>query len=192
MKSVFFDVDTQLDFLYPAGALYAPGEETIEPALAHLTRFASANRIPIVSSADAHAENDPEFKTWKPHCVVGTQGQAKASATLLAKPLILSTSSAGGVSLAGQIVVEKQQIDPFTNPQLAALLDQLAAERFVVYGLVLEYCVKASLFGLLRRGARVELVLEATRGLHQEVGHETLERFTSEGGTVITVADACR
>ena len=25
MNTVFIDVDTQLDFLYPAGALYAPG-----------------------------------------------------------------------------------------------------------------------------------------------------------------------
>ena len=96
------------------------------------------------------------------------------------------------MSSAGQIVVEKQQIDPFTNPHLPALLDQLAAERFVVYGLVLEYCVKDSLLGLLRRGARVELVLEATRSLYAAQGQETLERFTSEGGTVITVADACR
>ena len=29
MKSVFFDVDTQIDFLYPAGALYVPGAESI-------------------------------------------------------------------------------------------------------------------------------------------------------------------
>jgi hypothetical protein len=29
MKTVFFDVDTQIDFLYPAGALYVPGGETV-------------------------------------------------------------------------------------------------------------------------------------------------------------------
>ena len=34
MKTVFFDIDTQLDFLYPAGALYVPGAERIVPAIA--------------------------------------------------------------------------------------------------------------------------------------------------------------
>ena len=29
MKTVFMDVDTQLDFLYPAGALYVPGAERL-------------------------------------------------------------------------------------------------------------------------------------------------------------------
>ena len=92
MRTVFFDVDTQLDFLYPAGALYVPGAENIVNALTALTRFATANRILILSTVDAHSENDPEFKTWKPHCIAGTVGQQKASVTLLNQPLILHTS----------------------------------------------------------------------------------------------------
>ena len=31
MKTVFFDIDTQIDFVYPAGALYVPGAEHILP-----------------------------------------------------------------------------------------------------------------------------------------------------------------
>ncbi len=89
MKTVFFDVDTQLDFLYPAGALFVPGADGIVKSLAELTRFAASNGIQIVSTADAHTEDDPEFKMWKPHCVAGTTGQQKAAATLLSKPIIL-------------------------------------------------------------------------------------------------------
>ncbi len=177
MKTVFFDVDTQLDFLFPAGALYVPGAEAIEPALEQLTHFAARHDIPIVSTLDAHAEDDPEFRIWKPHCVTGTQGQAKSSATLL--------PGAGK-----QIIVEKQQIDPFDNPRVPAVLDRLAADRFVVYGLVLEYCVKGVLFGLLRRGARVEFVAEASRSLDPEKERSTLASFTSEGGNVIALSDA--
>ena len=61
MKTIFFDIDTQLDFLYPAGALYVPGAERIVPAIARLNRYAAAHGIPVVSTTDAHAENDPEF-----------------------------------------------------------------------------------------------------------------------------------
>ena len=33
MKTLFFDIDSQLDFLYPAGALYVPGAERVAPAI---------------------------------------------------------------------------------------------------------------------------------------------------------------
>ncbi len=39
--AVFFDIDSQIDFLYPAGALYVPGAERIVPAIAHLNRLAA-------------------------------------------------------------------------------------------------------------------------------------------------------
>lgn len=168
MKTAFFDVDTQLDFLFPAGALYVPGAEEVAPALAQLTSFAKERGIPIVSTLDTHLEDDPEFATWKPHCVRGTHGWQKYSATL-----------------AGQTLFEKNRIDFFDDGRLARLLDELAAERFVVYGLVTEYCVRSALFGLLKRGARVEFVTDAAKSLDAAREREVLERFTAEGGRLV-------
>ena len=50
MSTVFIDVDTQLDFLFPSGALYVPGAERLIPTLAHLTRYAAAARHSAVLS----------------------------------------------------------------------------------------------------------------------------------------------
>jgi len=63
VKTVFFDVDTQIDFLYPSGALYAPGAEMIVDRVAKLNCYAAAHGITVISSMDAHSENDPEFKS---------------------------------------------------------------------------------------------------------------------------------
>ena len=71
---VFFDVDTQVDFILPTGALYVPGAEQIVPNLKKLMDYARANRIPVLSSADAHPPDDKSFAQWPPHCVVGTEG----------------------------------------------------------------------------------------------------------------------
>jgi nicotinamidase/pyrazinamidase len=166
MKTVFFDVDTQLDFLYPAGALYVPGAEKIVPALARLTRFAVDNQIPIISTADAHAEDDPEFKHWKPHCVVGTVGQQKA----------------GPVTDASQIIIEKQDVNCFTNPTLRPLLARLGADRYVVYGVVAEVCVRHAIFGLLETGARVEVVTDAIKSVDADKEREMLDEFQKLGG----------
>src|SRR4051812_29880766 len=83
MSTVFFDVDTQIDFLYPAGALYVQGAEQIVERVAALNRFAASKGIPVISTVDAHSENDPEFADWPPHCAAGTHGQHKPAATLL-------------------------------------------------------------------------------------------------------------
>lgn len=183
MKTIFFDVDTQLDFLYPAGALYVPRAEELLPVLSKLTQYAGGNGIQILSTADAHEEDDPEFEIWKPHCVVGTAGQQKSSATLaIPQPCVLSSTSRSTVQSGPQIVIEKQHIDCFTNPNLTPLLTSLHADRYIVYGVVSEVCVRYAIFGLLRTGARVELVTDAIRHLDPSAYTAMLNEFRAEGG----------
>jgi nicotinamidase/pyrazinamidase len=191
MRTVFFDVDTQLDFVYPAGALYVPGAEDVVPALCSLTAYARQKNIPIISTADAHAEDDPEFKQWKPHCVVGTVGQQKCSATLaMAQPAVLSSRPGATVAPAAQTIVEKQHVDCFTNPNLTHLLESLRAERYVVYGVVTEVCVSYAIFGLLKTGADVVVVTDAIRHLVAETAAETIEKFQLAGGKLTTAREA--
>lgn len=196
MKTVFFDVDTQLDFLFPAGALWVPGAERIVKSLNALTSFAAAKKIQIISTADAHTENDPEFSSWKPHCVAGTVGQQKAAGTLLSDRVVLSTAagSLDGISSrvadASQIIVEKQMLDCFSNPNLRPLLDVLKVDRYVLYGVVTEYCVRCAAFGLLETGAQVELVTDAIRSLNPADERDVIQRFQRQGGRLTTAAAA--
>lgn len=150
MPTVFVDVDTQLDFLYPAGALYVPGAEHLVPLIAQLNHFAHAKGIPLISTVDAHTENDPEFRHWPPHCIAGTLGQRKPECTRIP---------------GRQIVVEKQSVDCFTNPELPGILEALQADRCVVYGVVTEICVLHAARGLRERGYVVEIVEEAVKEL---------------------------
>ena len=184
MKTVFFDVDTQLDFVFPAGALYVPGAENIVDHLAALTRYAAAHALTLISTADAHTEDDAEFKIWKPHCVAGTVGQQKCAATLLPQPQILNAD----LMLRPQIIVEKQMLDCFTNPNLRPLLTKVAADRYVVYGVVSEYCVKCAAMGLLETGARVELVTDAIQTLNPAAERALIDEFKARGGYVTTTS----
>lgn len=196
MKTVFLDIDTQMDFLYPAGALYVPGAEKLIPALGQLTQHAAANRIPLVSTTDAHSENDPEFKVWPPHCVAGTAGQQKAGVTLLPRRYVLTgepdTLDRGAALSAQQVIVEKRHVDPFHNPNLRRLLDLLDAERYVVYGVVTEVCVANAVKGLLEnhsgigsalhaRPARVEIVEDAVKEFSGPAGRTALAELVSAG-----------
>ena len=170
MKTAFFDVDTQLDFLYPAGALYVPGAERIVPLIAQLNRYAAAHSIPIVSTVDAHFEDDPEFQVWPKHCVAGTLGQHKAAATLIAG--------------AQQFIVEKQTVDVFQCPALLPLIESLAPERVVVYGVVTEICVLYAVRGLVRMGKQVIVVSDAIQSLTADGSRAALEEMRSAGARI--------
>jgi nicotinamidase/pyrazinamidase len=174
MSALFIDVDSQLDFLYPAGALYVPGAEHIVPAIAGLNRYASAHGIPVLSTVDAHTENDPEFKVWPKHCVAGTTGQHKAAATILTS--------------GQQIIVDKQTVDVFQAPDFLPTIERLHPDRFVVYGVVTEICVLLAVRGLLQLGKPVAVVTDAIKSLTDEASHMALKEMRGKGATLSTFA----
>jgi nicotinamidase/pyrazinamidase len=192
MKTVFVDVDTQLDFLYPVGALYVPGAERIVPAVERLNRYAASQGIPVLSTADAHAENDPEFTQWPPHCIAGTLGQHKAAATLLDKRVVvLNRPCEFNLEGAQQIILEKQSIDVFQARNLAQILAIMAADRFVVYGVVTEICVASAVRGLQAMKKPVVVVSDAIKELRADDAARTLDEIRARGGTVSSISAIC-
>lgn len=190
MKTVFFDIDTQLDFVYPAGALYVPGAECIVPAIAELNRYAAAQGIPVISTMDAHAEDDIEFRTWPHHCVVGTHGQRKAESTLLDQRVIVP-NRACDVTIEGarQIIIEKQTIDVFDTANVQRVLASLGADRYVVYGVVTEICVLHAARGLLKTGRPVVVVTDAVKALKAQDSEQALAELIAGGATLATVSE---
>jgi nicotinamidase/pyrazinamidase len=192
MKTVFFDIDTQVDFLFPAGSLYVPGAERLIPALHRLNHYAAAHGIALVSSMCAHAEDDPEFKQWPAHCVTGTVGQLKPAETLLEKRSVIGVA-AGDYETHGaqQILFEKSQLDITTSPNFRPLVGRLAADRYFVYGVVTEYCVRFAALALIDTGKPVSLVTDAIHALNSDASVKMVSEFSGRGGRVTTVGEAC-
>jgi nicotinamidase/pyrazinamidase len=184
---VLFDVDTQFDFLLPAGSLYVPGAEDLLPNLTALTRFAAVNKYPLVSTVDAHLENDVEFRVWPAHCVSGTFGQLKSCVTRLAPAVTIANEpgafdkAAPQLASAAQFVIEKQTLDAFTNPNLQPLLEHLGADCYVVYGVVTELCVEKALAGLVKLQKRVVLVTDAIRELNRDASEKVIGQYHQAG-----------
>jgi nicotinamidase/pyrazinamidase len=190
MSTLFFDIDSQLDFLYPSGALYVPGAERIVPAIASLNRYAAQRGIAVISTTDAHAEDDIEFRQWPHHCVAGTLGQRKAEATLLQKRAVIPNRDCelqlGG---AQQIVIEKQTVDVFQAPNLQRVIERLAGDRFVVYGVVTEICVLFAARGLLKLGKPVTVVSDAIETLRAEDSQKALAEMQAGGAKLATTRE---
>ena len=181
----FFDIDTQRDFMLPGGALYVPGAERIIPKLRRLVDCARHHGIFLLSSVDAHTPGDPEFKDFPPHCVKGTEGQRKIDDTLLGRPLVLENRPVDrnlvrAVAQYGQIVVEKQALDVFSNPVAERLVRALPPYA-VVFGVTTEHCVRLAALGLRRLGIKTAVVSDAVRALGPDSGRAALDEMRQAG-----------
>ena len=92
---IFFDVDTQRDFMDADGALSVPQAETIKPNLERLLRAAGTRGITTISSRCAHEPGDAEFEIFPPHCLDGTRGAERVLPDL---PLLPRREVAVGAS----------------------------------------------------------------------------------------------
>jgi len=185
---ILIDIDTQIDFLLPAGALYVPGAERLIPVLGKIVEGARNRSIPVISSADAHAENDPEFAHWPAHCVRGTLGQQKTPGTLLRERAVIPSQPGARIPQTNtpQIIVEKQALDVFSNPNFPLLLDQHPEEECVVMGVATDYCVQCAIDGLLKHGRRVTIVTDAIRGIDAESVRRVLDQAGQRGARLTT------
>ena len=128
-RIIFWDVDTQTDFMLPGGKLYVPGAEKLIPNLNRLTDQARNDRVFLVSDACVHAPDDPEFQRFPPHCVRGTPGAEIVPETVADRFLILPNRREAAVpadlSPYQQVILEKQTLDVFDNPHTETVIERL-------------------------------------------------------------------
>ena len=197
---VFWDVDTQVDFLLPGGKLYVPGAEKIIPNLKRLVDAARQGKVFLVSDACFHDPDDEEFKQWPPHCVRGTPGQEKVRETVIPGCFPIPNDPAGRVPenlfTYPQILLEKQTLDVFDNPHTSTVVRRLreaagpSRPEFCVFGVVTEYCVRFAAKGLLDRGQCVALVTDAIETLEPADGKRALDELTARSARLITTDQA--
>jgi nicotinamidase/pyrazinamidase len=189
---VFWDVDTQVDFMSSDGKLYVPGAETIAANLERLTNYAHATGITIIASADEHVmtheeiSETPDFQdTFPPHCMRGTPGQRRIAETFLRDPLVIAPDEplpdlAGH---QGDILFLKHWFDVFTNPHVSAVVNALDVSDIVLYGVALDVCDRYAVEGLRKFHPEIAItvVSDAVKALDANVGDALLRQWHNDG-----------
>jgi nicotinamidase/pyrazinamidase len=222
VRSVFIDVDTQHDFCAPSGALYVPGADALHGNFVALFALATEHEAPIVSSVDSHAFDAWEFEgapstgprgerpNFPPHCVKGSAGWLKLPGTLAPRVRFLPNvplrhdelKAAVRANRPQQIVLEKEVYSLFANPNAELVLDELTGgggpTRFFVFGVALDYCVKAAALGLedwlgrRNRDGEVWLIEDATAAVDGSVTEKTLRALGEAHIKIRTMNDVHR
>ena len=205
---VFWDVDTQYDFIMPDGRLQVPGAVEILPHLARLTQLARRNRsrIQVVASMDDHQLTDeeiseqPDFtRTFPPHCMRGSIGQMKVISTEPLNGWVVPHQELSAAELdqklrshQGEIVILKKALDVFSNPNTERIVHHLDPREIYVYGVALDYCDACAVEGFLRLHRRnLYLVLDATEAIDRRRGRELVEDWTHRGVKVLSTDQVC-
>jgi nicotinamidase/pyrazinamidase len=203
-QRLFWDVDTQYDFMISSGKLYVPHAEDIIPTLKSITQYARKNQLAIWGSVDSHDPKDPEFssnpdfqETFPPHCIKGTVGDKKIKETTPLNPLWIESKEIKRTILEkklkkhnGEVFFRKNQFDVFTNPNVIPAILFLKPEEIFVYGVALDVCNAYAIEGFLRmKKSKIYLIEDASKPIHPKKGSKLISKWKSQGVKILKVKD---
>ena len=206
MKKIFWNVDTQYDFMREKGEyigkLPVLGAQEIEKKLSELTSYARKNKLKIINTADWHNENSKEFSdnpdyktTFPPHCIEETIGAEFVEATRPINPYVINWKDKGfseeKLKKSIEIILYKDAFNVFEgypeSPHADRVVEIIKPESAVVYGVATNFCVDFAVRGLLEMGINVYVPLDAIKELPGLPLEQTLNLWKKEGAIFTTV-----
>jgi len=203
-RLIFWDVDTQFDFMKPEGSLYVPGAETIIDKVNDVRRFAIQNGYSIIADMDWHnPENEeisesPDYKkTFPPHCMAGSPGSERLGYLGDVPIEYIGTKKIRSDKLKKligkkqfHIVIRKESLNVFDNPNTDSLIESVKPEAVAVFGVALDFCVKLVLDGLANHPGIKRIVLrDVVKGLDPKTEDDIISNLQQTGVEVTEFAE---
>ncbi len=183
-STIFWDVDTQKDFIEPNGKLYVKNAELLKPNLEKLTQYARLSGIRILGSVDYHTLEDEEIvedpseadyeNTFPPHCMKDDPGSEKIMETRSDIAIFVDYIPYNKerieeiVKSDAPVFFRKKKFDVFTNPNVLPVLNAINPSKIIIYGVAADICVKAAIDGFAMRGnTELYVVIDAIEGVNE-------------------------
>ena len=186
---IFFDIDTQNDFMDPEGSLYIKDSERIKRGLKGILEFAGRHGITVVSTKDWHSPDDPEFEEFPPHCIHfewGSERFLPHLPTITRGKVVFPNSSLKPevwMNSNAHFTVYKKTFSPFSNPWLRKVRDAgyFKQENCVIFGVATDYCVKATVEDLTGYCKKISVLTDVIAGVDRDASRECLKDFLDKG-----------
>ena len=187
-KWILIDVGTQKDFLLAQGKACVRNHRRVLANIRRMVAWARRGGIPIISTCEVYPANNGPISV--DYCVDGTEGQKKVRYTLI--PDRVSFPADGDMNLPcdilrrfRQVILHNRCTDPFDEPRIERLLSEITAYEFVVIGANAEGAVEATVLGLLQRGKRVTVVVDALGSSNKRESKLAIRKMKAKGARLI-------
>ena len=199
-KLIFWDVDTQFDFMRPEGALYVPGAESIIEKVSEVRKFALQNDCSMIADIDWHSPGNeeisesPDFiKTFPPHCMAGSPGSERLGylGDIPIEYIEIDKMPSDKLKKLVEkeqfhVVIKKESIDAFDNPNTDRLVEYVKPRAVAVFGVALDFCVKSVLGGLAKHnGIKRILLRDVVKGLDPKTEDVIINNLQQTGVEII-------
>ena len=183
-KQILIDVNTQKDFFLDDGKVRVGNRRRILIHIRRMMAMARAKKIPVISLSEVHPNNNGGY------CVDGTDGVQKIHYTLLSNRASFAADNNTDLPVDllrqyRQIILHKRCVDPFDEPRIDRLLSEVRANEFVLIGACAEGAIEATALGLLQRGKRVSVVVDAIGAQDKQRAKHALRKIAAKGARLI-------
>jgi nicotinamidase-related amidase len=185
-KRILLDIETQRDFFAPGGSCYSPAASKAARNVYRLFAWARAESIPVISTVLRVRPNEIGPLADVPHCVDGTNGEAKLAKTLLSRRVnlgLLNTTDLPGRIFGRyrQVIFEKRHPDILAHARAERLITELPEATFVLCGAGLAAGIAQAAIGLRNRGFSVIVADDAVVHTGPEPPEMALLRMRAKG-----------
>ena len=192
LECVLLDLNTQADFLGSVAACVVKNAAELRPALRRVVAWAKWNHVPVISSVDSHRETETSHDGFPRHCIDGTPGQQKLPYTLFGSRIRIEGDNTLAVPLKlfdrhQQVIFRKRTHDLFGNPKADRFLTQLPVREFIIFGVGMEFSMKALALGLIARNKRVTVVADCCGFWSGTRADLSLRQMRAKGAVLVSV-----
>jgi nicotinamidase-related amidase len=189
---LLIDVDTQKDFLLPTGRACVRNQAEVLANIRQVMAWVRRESVSIISTAEVYPNNNGCSEI--DYCLDGTEGLKKLPCTLLSNrvsfPADNKNTLPADVLLAyRQVILHKRCIDPFDEPRIERLLSEVRADEFILIGAGTASAVRATAIGLLQRGKKVRIVVDALGSHNSKEAKLAIRKMEAKGAKLIMTKD---
>jgi nicotinamidase-related amidase len=185
-KRIIIDVDTQNHFFLDDGPVCVRDHKYVLDNIGKVLTWARSSHLHLISTMQvsngsaiyASSFLAGGFSVQKPACTLSRRRIQLDAVDCTDLP-------SGFIERYDQVIVHKRCHDPFAEPRADRLFTELEADEFIVVGAPTEGAVKATTLGLLARGKRVTVVMDATGPLSLPLARRALRQMKAKGARLV-------
>lgn len=198
-------IDVQADFTrFKKGSLAVEGtDQAYVKAVEESVRFLKTAGVPVYATQDWHPRNHASFFTshpgqkafdviklggrdqvlWPPHCVQNTPGAELLVNKKLFNAIVHKGTDSRYDSYSGF------RDDGGKETEMDSTLKKEKIKKLVVFGIAIDYCVKATALDAVAARYKVILIKDLSRGVSSETSQNAIEEMKAQGVVVLENLD---